>query len=81
MSKKQIESTLAVIAAKVFQTKDVNVARKTFIEHVSKTNVKDKDKMLKEVSTMTSLQEIQKYTANALLKFEGLSNKLNNKNK
>ena len=68
----KILSTLNEIANEVFLAKDWKTAQNPFIEHVSKTNVKDKDKMIDEVSKMTTLQAIQRYTANALLKYEGL---------
>jgi hypothetical protein len=68
----KILSTLNEIANEVFVAKDWKTAQNLFIEHVSKTNVKDKDKMIDEVSKMTNLAAIQRYTANALLKYEGL---------
>lgn len=68
----KILSTLNEIANEVFIAKDWKTAQSLFIEHVSKTNVKDKDKMVSEVSKMTNLNAIQRYTANALLKYEGL---------
>jgi hypothetical protein len=68
----KILSTLNEIVNEVFIAKDWKTAQNTFIDHVSKTNVKDKDKMIAEVSKMTTLQAIQRYTANALLKYEGL---------
>ena len=68
----KILSTLNEIAAEVFLAKDWQTAQSTFIEHVGQTNVKDKDKMIDEVSKMTNLSAIQRYTANALLKYEGL---------
>jgi hypothetical protein len=68
----KILSTLNEIANEVFIAKDWKTAQNTFIEHVSKTNVKDKNKMIDEVNKMTNLAAIQRYTANALLKYEGL---------
>jgi len=68
----KILSTLNEIANEVFVAKDWKTAQNLFIEHVSKTNVKDKDKMIDEVNKMTNLAAIQHYTANALLKYEGL---------
>lgn len=68
----QITSTLAQIAEKVFAEKSINSAKKIFVDHVGSTKVKDKDKMINEVNKMTSLYQIQKYLANALLKYEGL---------
>jgi len=68
----KILSTLNEIATEVFTAKDWKTAQTLFIEHVGKTNVKDKDKMVNEVNKMTNLSAIQRYTANALLKYEGL---------
>jgi CRISPR/Cas system CSM-associated protein Csm3 (group 7 of RAMP superfamily) len=68
----KILSTLNEIANEVFIAKDWKTAQNLFVEHVSKTNIKDKNKMINEVSNMTNLTTIQRYTANALLKYEGL---------
>ena len=70
---KHFKSTLEKIAEQVFTATDFWSARTIFIDYVSGTNVKDKDKMISEVEKMKTLVQIQKYTANALLKFEGLS--------
>ncbi len=66
------ESTLTKIAEKVFSAKDFQDAKDIFIKHVSNTKVKDRDKMIQDVSELNSLASIQRYTANSLLKFEGL---------
>ena len=70
----KIESTLASISEAVFQSTDLESARTAFISHVEGTKIKkeDKAKMLAEVSKMTSLNQLHRYTANALLKYEGL---------
>jgi hypothetical protein len=68
----QIISTLAQVAEKVFESKDLATAKLVFVNHVGNTKVKDKDKMINEVNKMTSLMAVQRYTANALLKYEGL---------
>lgn len=68
----KFESTLSKIAESVFSATDLQTAKNRFIEHVSETKVKDKEKMIATVKELTSLQAVHRYTANALLKFEGL---------
>ena len=70
----QIKSTLASVAEAVFSATDVQTAQTLFLSHVSGSGIKkeDKQKMLMEVSKITSLNQIYRYTANALLKYEGL---------
>jgi hypothetical protein len=72
----KILSTLNEIANEVFLTTDWKTAQMVFIEHVNRTNIKDKNKMINEISKMTNLHKIQRYTANALLKYEGLGIKI-----
>ena len=69
-----IQSTLASIAKDVFVAPDASTAKQIFIDYVSSSRIKesDKTKMLDEVSKMSSLLQIHRYTANALLKYEGL---------
>ena len=69
-----IQSTLASIAKDVFVAPDASTARQIFIDFVSGSRIKESDKikMLAEVAKMTSLLQIHRYTANALLKYEGL---------
>jgi hypothetical protein len=69
-----IQSTLASIAKDVFVAPDASTAKQIFIDFVSGSRIKESDKvkMLAEVSRMTSLLQIHRYTANALLKYEGL---------
>jgi hypothetical protein len=70
----KIESTLASIASEVFIAPDAISAKQIFIDYVSGSRIKESDrvKMLTEVSKMSSLLQIHRYTANALLKYEGL---------
>ena len=70
----KIESTLSSIAREVFAASNAVDAKRIFIDYVSSSHIKesDKQKMLAEVSKMTSLNQIYRYTANALLKYEGL---------
>lgn len=70
------QSTLASIANLVWEAKTADQARQILIEHLAGTKVKDKDKMINDVQALGSLPAIHRYTANALLKFEGLSTKL-----
>ena len=70
----KIESTLSSIAREVFAASNAVDAKRIFIDYVSSSHIKesDKNKMLAEASKMTSLLQIHRYTANALLKYEGL---------
>lgn len=68
----KITSTLAGIASQIWEAPDLESARKIFIEHVSGSRIKDRDKMLADVRQIGTLREMHRYTANALLKFEGL---------
>jgi hypothetical protein len=70
----KIESTLSSIAKDVFAATNVMDAKRIFIDYVSSSRIKesDKSKMLTEVSRMSSLLQLHRYTANALLKYEGL---------
>jgi hypothetical protein len=70
----KIESTLSSIAREVFAASNAVDAKRIFIDYVSSSHIKesDKNKMLMEASKMSSLLQIHRYTANALLKYEGL---------
>jgi len=70
----KIESTLSSIAKDIFVAPDATTAKQIFIDYVSGSRIKESDKvkMLAEVSKMSSLLQIHRYTANALLKYEGL---------
>lgn len=71
----KIESTLASIAPTIFQTQDASSAKEILIRHLCETNVKDRDKMIQDIKQLTSIEAIHRYTANSLLKYEGLSTK------
>ena len=70
----KIESTLSSIAREVFAASNAVDAKRIFIDYVSNSRIKESDKvkMLAEASKMTSLLQLHRYTANALLKYEGL---------
>lgn len=70
----KIESTLSSIAREVFAATNAVDAKRIFIDYVSNSHIKesDKQKMLTEASKMSSLLQLHRYTANALLKYEGL---------
>lgn len=73
-----IESILSVIAEKVFRAESLSQGQAIFQEHVKGSKIKEEDriKMLTEVGGMKSLTQLQRYTANALLKYEGLGTQL-----
>ena len=70
----KIESTLSSIAREVFAASNASDAKRIFIDYVSNSHIKESDKvkMLTEASKMSSLLQLHRYTANALLKYEGL---------
>ena len=65
-------SKLVEITDAIFTATDFLSAQSLFINFVDGTKVKDKDKMISEVKNMKTLFQLQRYVANALLKFEGL---------
>lgn len=68
----KLTSTLASIAEQVWIATDAASARSILISHLEGTKVKDRDKMISDINRLATLQQVQRYTANALLKFEGL---------
>lgn len=72
------ESTLAQISEQVFSAKTAQEAKNIIVDHLKNTKVKDKDKMINDVSVINNLVKVQMYFSNALLKFEGMgSNQMN----
>lgn len=71
----KIESTLAAIASLVWEASDANSAKEILTEHLYSTNVKDRDKMIEDIQKLKTLEQVHRYTANSLLKYEGLSSK------
>ena len=69
----KIESILAKIAEDVFQSTNFVEAKKNVLVLLENSHVKDRDKMIKDVTATTSLIKLQTYFANSLLKYEGLS--------
>jgi len=70
--KKHYTSKLAEITDIIFSTTDFLSAQHILINFIEGTQVKSKNKMLFDVKKLRTLHQIQRYTANALLKFEGL---------
>ena len=70
---KHYESTLTNITEQVYSAKTAQEAKSAILTHLESTNVKDKKKMIWDVSQLNSLVRIQSYFTNALLRFEGLS--------
>lgn len=70
--KKHYESKLVEITNTIFSSTDFLSAQHLFINFIEGTKVKSKDKMIFDVKQLRTIQQLQRYTANALLKFEGL---------
>ena len=68
----KFESKLTEITNQIFTATDFLTAQSLFITFVESTKVKDKVKMISAVKQLRNLPQLQRYTANALLKFEGL---------
>lgn len=70
----KITSILAGIATEVFAASDLESARGIISERLNESKIKeeDKTKMLSEIAGKTSLRDLHRYLANALLKYEGL---------
>ena len=72
----KITSTLASIASLVWEAENAQQAKETLTEHLQSVNVKDRDKMIQDIQKLRTLEAIHRYTANALLKYEGLGTDL-----
>ena len=70
--KKHYTSKLIEITNTIFSATDFLSAKHLLIEFIEGTQVKSKNKMLFDVKNLRTLHQVQRYTANALLKFEGL---------
>lgn len=66
------ESTLTSITEQVWSAKTAQEAKTVIIGYLETTNVKDKKKMIWDVSQLNNLTRVQFYFANSLLKFEGM---------
>jgi proteasome assembly chaperone (PAC2) family protein len=72
--KVNIKSTLEKIANQVFTAKSADEAKQIIVSHISDSQVNDidKNKMITDVNALKNLVAVQRYLANALLKYEGL---------
>ena len=70
---KHFQSTLTNITEQVYSAKSAEEAKTAMVSYLETTNVKDKKKMIFDVSQLNSLARIQTYFTNCLLRFEGLS--------
>jgi hypothetical protein len=70
--KKHYTSKLAEITDIIFSSTDFFSAKNLLLEFIEGTQVKSKTKMVFDVKNLKTLHQVQRYTANALLKFEGL---------
>jgi hypothetical protein len=72
--KVNIKSTLEKIAGQVFTAKTADEAKQIMVNHISESQVNDNDKnkMITDVNGLKNLVAVQRYLANALLKYEGL---------
>jgi hypothetical protein len=70
----KIESKLAGIIEQVYQAPTANIAKSILIPFLRTSKIKetDKIKMIEQADKLTSLERIQFYATNALLKYEGL---------
>ena len=75
MSKFPIKSIFAQIADQVFTMKNVNEAKQFITEFVDNKDINDEDKklILRNISSIKTLDKVHNYICNSLLKYEGLS--------
>ena len=75
MSKFQIKSIFEQIADQVFVMRNVNEAKHFITEFVEGKGINDEDKklILRNVSSIKTLDKVHNYICNSLLKYEGLS--------
>jgi hypothetical protein len=75
MSKFPIRSVFEQIATEVFQMTNVNVAKEFISNFLNEKKIKEEDKkvILYNVSNCKSMNMLQIYICNSLLKFEGMS--------
>lgn len=69
-----IKSTLEKVTDQVFKCTTCMEARQLLIAYITTTHVKEmsKAKMISDINKLNTLYAVHKYTANALLKYEGL---------
>lgn len=72
MAKIKIQSILTKVCQEVFQHTDFQSAKQILLDHINSTDVKDKYKMLDDVTKCRDLAAIHRYCANSILKYEGL---------
>jgi hypothetical protein len=70
---KHYESTLTTITSQVYSATTAQEAKIIILDYLETTNVKDKKKMIWDVSQLNSLTRVWNYFTNSLLRFEGLS--------
>jgi len=69
-----VRSILNSIAQEVFTARNVDAARVAVIDHIDQSRIKgsDQKKIVATVTSISSLVPLQRYIANALLKYEGM---------
>jgi hypothetical protein len=75
MSGFPIKSILEKVCQQVWQETNLEVARKTVIDFINDRKIKEEDKkrMVLTVNEITSKAKLDRYIANSLLQFEGMS--------
>ena len=70
----KFKSTLGKIATEVFSATTLTQGKLIINNHIGDTGIKDTDKktILRNVSNINSLEKLNSYLCNSLLKFEGL---------
>ena len=72
MKNEFVKSILTKCTEDVFQARDFKVAKYNMRGIIENSNIKTKKQMLLDLDKLNNLVAIQRYCANALLKFEGL---------
>ena len=70
----KLVSTLDQIASQVFEAKSLDEAKVICLTFLKDSKIKeyDRKKMILEIQSAKYLHKVQRYIANALLKYEGL---------
>ena len=70
------KSTLSTIASLVHEARNAEQARATIMDHLSGTSPRGKRKMIEDIERLETLEEIHRYTEEALSKYGKLNEKM-----
>lgn len=67
-------SVIGAVIQDIYLANDVEEAKKIMVDLLQKHNIKneDKNRMLLNLNNLNTLNKVQRYATNSMLKFEGL---------